>query len=855
MATIKISQMPAATLPLAGTEVVPLVQSGVTKNVPVSAIGGGADNSGIINVLNTGFVIVNDGVTDCQDGFANFRFAYTDHGAGFAQSGVTISIANPAVFTLVDHGFTLNDPVSFTTIGSLPTGIVAGTTYWVISAGLTKDTFQVAPANAAGGSGEGTAIATSGSQSGVHSVYLRGHDWLNVLIPAGNYHMGGNGRIVTNGGIKKVDISAYGAVFDALHFSADNMQDINTQLGGTTITGYMQTHGIDINTKTIQLVNISDATKFKINGWVAIVALDLQGQNSFPINNHYNEFAKVADINLGTGVITLDRFLRNSYRSTFPLYYAGDATHLPTGGPAMVAAMNPSWDAEIIVRGIRNTSLGQTIASVRKISYIDCYFDGEGPVPSTCQETNYIGCTLKASSLEVDKLVDLLTITDCDLDMLIVPSTSVDRFFVSDTKFRRNLRGSARNNVYRNCQMVNLEIGPLLFGATENVIIENCIALAVSQASRLDDASAVASMNNFVPNFSFSAGTLSLPQQFSTDTRLPWAVPGQRMFVNAWGDQASDNRGSPFVVLDVRQSGDNILVDTTLTALPVGNSTNSTVTFTSGSPGTVNWPAHGLTAGTVVVFKTTGTLAAPLTPGPNYYYVVAPINAGDFKIATSPGGTAINLTDTGSGTHTGYSTPLHFQPHPCPRLTAKNCTGCAQMNDLSGAPDDAPIFSYAKRTLMGDVSDGAPGTNLAYMIVWGTIVSLKINVLRAYTGALGTLTLGITANGYDSSLIASNLTQTVNVKIAGERVITTTAATGAQAGDTIAAYAGWIATRVALQYSAGFGDTFEKTPIVEVEITTDQGITKKSALFVPDSPRPEYISDTTVMALLGQGGI
>lgn len=39
MADVKISALPAATLPLAGTELVPCVQGGTTKNVPASSIG------------------------------------------------------------------------------------------------------------------------------------------------------------------------------------------------------------------------------------------------------------------------------------------------------------------------------------------------------------------------------------------------------------------------------------------------------------------------------------------------------------------------------------------------------------------------------------------------------------------------------------------------------------------------------------------------------------------------------------------------------------------------------------------------------------------------------------------------
>lgn len=78
---------------------------------------------------------------------------------------VTMTIASPCVLTLNSHGLTLNDTVTFTTTSALPTGIVAGTTYYVISAGLTANDFEISLA--AGGS----AVNTSGSQSGVHTLY------------------------------------------------------------------------------------------------------------------------------------------------------------------------------------------------------------------------------------------------------------------------------------------------------------------------------------------------------------------------------------------------------------------------------------------------------------------------------------------------------------------------------------------------------------------------------------------------------------------------------------------------------------------------------------------------------------
>jgi hypothetical protein len=78
---------------------------------------------------------------------------------------VTMTSANPGIFTLVNHGFINGTNVVFTTTGALPTNIVPGTTYFVIATGLTANAFQVAATL------NGTAInTTAGVQSGTHTV-------------------------------------------------------------------------------------------------------------------------------------------------------------------------------------------------------------------------------------------------------------------------------------------------------------------------------------------------------------------------------------------------------------------------------------------------------------------------------------------------------------------------------------------------------------------------------------------------------------------------------------------------------------------------------------------------------------
>lgn len=74
-------------------------------------------------------------------------------------STVTVTIATPAVVS-VPNTCIAGQEVFFNTTGALPTGLTAGTTYYVIAAGLTAGTFEVS--TSAGGS----AVNTSGTQSG-----------------------------------------------------------------------------------------------------------------------------------------------------------------------------------------------------------------------------------------------------------------------------------------------------------------------------------------------------------------------------------------------------------------------------------------------------------------------------------------------------------------------------------------------------------------------------------------------------------------------------------------------------------------------------------------------------------------
>lgn len=108
-----------------------------------------------------------DSETDWTAVFRDTTDNATRHDAVNIESNsdaVTISIANPAVATLSGHNLIAGQAIRFYTTGALPTGITAGLTYYVLTTSLTSSTFKFS--TSAGGS----AVVTTGTQSGTHTI-------------------------------------------------------------------------------------------------------------------------------------------------------------------------------------------------------------------------------------------------------------------------------------------------------------------------------------------------------------------------------------------------------------------------------------------------------------------------------------------------------------------------------------------------------------------------------------------------------------------------------------------------------------------------------------------------------------
>lgn len=152
MADVKISQLPAATTPLAGTEEIPLVQSGVTKRATVDDIVAAA-SGGVTAVTGTAPVVSSGGTTPAismaaATGSVNGYLTSTDWTTFNNKLATNGSAANLTGLPL-STGVTGLLPVANGGTGTATPSIVAGTNVTV------SGTWPNQTINASGGSGGG----------------------------------------------------------------------------------------------------------------------------------------------------------------------------------------------------------------------------------------------------------------------------------------------------------------------------------------------------------------------------------------------------------------------------------------------------------------------------------------------------------------------------------------------------------------------------------------------------------------------------------------------------------------------------------------------------------------------------
>jgi len=110
------------------------------------------------------------------------------------------------------------------------------------------------------------------------------------------------------------------------------------------------------------------------------------------------------------------------------------------------------------------------------------------------------------------------------------------------------------------------------------------------------------------------------------------------------------------IPLDVYFTRDGEIVDPDAVIADIDTSGASTTfaltSISNASPAEFTKTAHGLEAGDAIILTTSGTLPTGLSTSTVYYVIAAGLTAGVFRVSATVGGSAINTSGAGSGTHT-----------------------------------------------------------------------------------------------------------------------------------------------------------------------------------------------------------
>lgn len=146
-----------------------------------------------------------------------------------ASLTATMTIATPCVVTWTAHGLWDGATVRFTTTGALPTGLTAGTDYFVTK--IDANTFNLSTTLV--NQIAGTKIATSGTQSGVHTAF-------NYTSVRGTGAATTELQLLDGAYVNKYDIAngplaTKGTYVGSVYFNASSQIDLKF---GSTAAGY-----------------------------------------------------------------------------------------------------------------------------------------------------------------------------------------------------------------------------------------------------------------------------------------------------------------------------------------------------------------------------------------------------------------------------------------------------------------------------------------------------------------------------------------------------------------------------------------------------------------------------------------
>lgn len=669
---------------------------------------------------------------------------------------------------------------------------------------------------------------------------LQGED-ATVTCPAGTYSFQSYGGDSFLNGVLDLTLNNTGAIWEPDFFtlSSSHLTQIGIDEAGGK-SARIQTVNAGALSVTLTAESASDGhiSRFSVGQYILVcgwpIQASFQSPYSFPPNWQWHDFRLITDIIGDT--IYFDEPLSNYYSADWPEVNRGSAFEVDAAGPATIFAMNTGW------KGTTTVNDGTYEAP----NLINCYREnfimngGECtnlPVyPSVTRLFRLIDHTATAHYIEHDKLCDLVDIQGGDFAQWKCQSSSTDLLQFNGSTIA-SLNGTAGNTVLDDCTVTGgVFLGALSYGRNNSFIARNTTFGGEFVGGLTEQGPRDAGVDKYI--LDMTDGVITMPASVGDSATRAFMPKSDGSHVLFW--RGIEGTFGSFKVLSVTSdrwpTADHQSVSASVSitsgtkSLTVGSSI-----FASDDVGKViAIPGAGGGGGVLYTFITAFTSATAVTI---FDPAATTLTASTRTLQWGTCNIYITTDQPGGLPDGNFWNALTVVVPPVRTLRLENCTGTgdadqqAQIADLTQATAwNRPLHSYTKRTYDGSTgATGAPEIQLH-----GYLVSLKVNVTKAYAGA-SSLNMGFSQ--FNNLPVAAGTDWTTygprfNLKATGERIITVGSTTGAQTGDSNLdiSVPTWFGRAFQASMSRDIsGESSADWPEFTVEFILDQGFPEDAA--------------------------
>jgi hypothetical protein len=394
------------------------------------------------------------------------------------------------------------------------------------------------------------------------------------------YHLAGTNTITA--GKSSCVISAYGASVDALW------------IGPVGSISQDQTHSARTNpasagATSATIKDITRVSMFSVGSWVLMCGLTIQLSGD-PPNWYYFEYRKITQIVGAT--ISWAEPLKNTYLDTWPDINGGDSggTGHDLGGPAMLVALNPQWNTDITIYGLKTTA---TVVAVqgRSVFLGNVFCSGSSGMAFSVLGNGVLHGGSPGFQPEIDKLINHLEIRQTSGGGGIANQSANNELLLHNVALSNALDGTHKvTTIQGGCSFSQIRCGPTGYGAAKSLAIDSStIQSAQLSGSRLP-LSAITWVGGATGTWKIAKSAGLASEQF-----VSVFVPGEKLaFCFGVGNPATTKDGGgtqTFTCVSVYADASFFYADTDI------GTTKPTPTFQGGNAANylVNWGADTVT--------------------------------------------------------------------------------------------------------------------------------------------------------------------------------------------------------------------------------------------------------------------